>query len=101
MTTTARLTRRTALRRCASAGLAVPFVWRAHAHAAPSQSLYHASFGAAGMAMADIRSLTASRHVRLVAVADVDLARTAEVRKRFPHAHVSRIGASSWTRSET
>jgi predicted dehydrogenase len=58
-------------------------VVRAHA-AAPSETLYHASFGASGMALADIRSLTASRHVQLVAVADVDLRNTAEVKKQFP-----------------
>ena len=57
----ASITRRTALRRCAAAGLAAPFVFRAHAHAAPSETLYHASFGAAGMALADITSLTADR----------------------------------------
>ncbi len=40
------------------------------------------------MALADIRSLTASPHLRLVAVADVDMARTAEVRKQFPQARI-------------
>src|SRR5205814_3172679 len=35
-----------------------------------------------------IRSLTASRHVRLVAVADVDLRNTAEVKKQFPDVRV-------------
>jgi predicted dehydrogenase len=40
------------------------------------------------MAMADIRSLTASPHLRLVAVADVDLNRTAEVKKLFPDVRV-------------
>ncbi len=36
------------------------------------------------MAGADINSLTRSPNLRLVAVADVDLARTAEIRRRFP-----------------
>src|SRR5438270_13180809 len=78
------ITRRTALKRFAAAGLTAPFVFRRHATAAPSETLYHASFGAAGMAGADIGSLTGSKHLKLVAVADVDLARTAEVKKRFP-----------------
>ena len=52
------------------------------------ETLLHASFGAGGMALADISSLTASKHLRLVAVADVDLNRTAEVRKRFPNVRV-------------
>jgi predicted dehydrogenase len=81
--TTSRMTRRSVLR-LAAAGLAAPFVFRAHAHAAPSETLYHASFGASGMAGADINSLTNSKHVQLVAVADVDLNRTAEVKKKFP-----------------
>ncbi len=88
MTTRSRITRRVALQRLTAAGLAVPFVFKAHAHAKPSETLYHASFGANGMALSDIGSLTASRNLRLVAVADVDLGRTAEVQKRFPGVRV-------------
>jgi predicted dehydrogenase len=36
------------------------------------------------MAWADIQSLTAGKHVTLVAVAEVDLRRTREVKKKFP-----------------
>ena len=86
--TTSRITRRTALKRFAAAGLAAPFVFRAHATAAPSETLYHASFGASGMALADILSLTGSKHVKLVAVADVDLGRAAGIQKRFPDVKV-------------
>ncbi len=82
-----RITRRRALKRIAGAGLAVPFVFRAHA-AAPSETLYHASFGANGMALSDINSLTASKHLQLVAVAEVDLKRIGEVKKRFPNVKV-------------
>jgi predicted dehydrogenase len=85
--TTPRITRRTALK-AAAAGLAAPFVFRAHAHAAPSETLLHASFGASGMAGSDIGSLTVSKHLKLVAVADVDLTHTADVRKRFPDIRV-------------
>jgi predicted dehydrogenase len=85
--TTAKITRRAAIRGLAAAGLAAPFVRRAYA-AAPSETLNHASFGASGMAWSDIGSLTASPHLKLVAVADVDLARTAEVKKRFPDVRV-------------
>src|SRR5437868_8962213 len=84
---TSRLTRRAALGRLA-AGFAAPFVFRAHGHAAPAETVLHASFGAGGMAWSDIQSLAASRHLRLVAVAEVDLARTAAVRKHFPKARV-------------
>jgi predicted dehydrogenase len=83
----ATLTRRRALKRLA-AGFAAPFAFRLHAGAAPSETLHHASFGANGQALSDIGALTASPNLKLVAVADVDLNRTAEVRKRFPHAKV-------------
>src|SRR5579883_573559 len=79
--TSPRITRRRALKQ-AAACLAAPFVIRAHA-AAPSETVYHASFGASGMAFSDIGSLTASKHLKLVAVAEVDLNRVAEVKKRF------------------
>ena len=88
MTTKSSLTRRAALKTMAAAGIAAPYVFRTHAHAAPSETLIHASFGASGMALSDIGSLTQSKNLRLVAVADVDLGRTAEVRKRFPNVRV-------------
>jgi predicted dehydrogenase len=81
--TKSRITRRAALRRITAAGLAVPFVYRLHA-AAPAETVYHASFGAAGMAGSDIGSLTGSKHLTLVAVAEVDLARAAGIKKQFP-----------------
>jgi predicted dehydrogenase len=85
---TSPMTRRSALKQLAAAGLSAPYVFRAHATAAPSETLRHASFGASGMAMGDIRSLTASKYVKLVAVADVDLSRTAEVAKLFPDVRI-------------
>jgi predicted dehydrogenase len=78
------MTRRAALGRFVAAGLAAPFVFRAHAGAAPSETLYHASFGASGQALADIRALANPKKVKLVAVADVDLNRTADVKRQYP-----------------
>jgi predicted dehydrogenase len=88
MTTTANITRRLALKRLAAVGLAAPFVFRAHATAAPSETVLHASFGANGQALSDIHALAGSKNLKLVAVADVDLARTADVRKAFPDVKV-------------
>ena len=80
-----RVTRRSALKQWAAAGITAPLVMKADATAAPSETLYHASFGAAGMASSiDIRSLTASPHLKLVAVADVDLRNLDRVKARFP-----------------
>jgi hypothetical protein len=88
MSSSSRPTRRAALKQFAAAGLAAPFVFRRHATAAPSETVYHASFGANGMALSDIRSLTESKNLKLVAVADVDLSRTNEVKKRFPDVRI-------------
>lgn len=85
--TSRRITRRTALKG-ATAGIAAPFVFRAHAHAAPSETVLHASVGAGGMAEADIKSLTRNKHCKLVAVADVDSSRSGWVKKAFPGCQV-------------
>jgi len=83
----ARLTRRRFVQTTASV-LAVPYVWRLHGYAAPSETVLHASFGAGGMAASDINALTASKHLRLVAVAEVDESRLGNLQERFPHCTV-------------
>jgi len=83
-----RVTRRSALKQWAPAGIAVPFVMKRHATAAPSETLYHASIGASGMADADIISLTASPQLKLVAAADVDLKKLDRLRKSFPNVNI-------------
>jgi hypothetical protein len=77
------VSRRTALKAAATT-FAAPFVWRLHAHASPNETVLHASFGANGMAGADIGSLTASKNLKLVAVAEVDDAQVGDIKKRFP-----------------
>jgi predicted dehydrogenase len=81
-----RLTRRSALKNLAAAGagFAAPMVFRTHVGAAPSETVYHASFGTSGMARSDIGSITASKYVKLVAVADVDLRNAERIKKNFP-----------------
>jgi hypothetical protein len=86
--TNSRMSRRAAIRQFTATGLAAPMVFRRHASAAPSETVLHASFGASGMAGADIASLTASKYVKLVAVADVDLRNTAQIKKQFPDVRV-------------
>lgn len=82
-----RLTRRSALKSMLAASTA-PFVWRLHAHAAPIETVLHASFGASGMARSDINSLTASKNLKLVAVAEVDQNRIADLKSKFPDVRV-------------
>eukprot|EP01035_Chromulina_nebulosa_P056587 gene56587-77543_t len=72
----------------AAAGLALPYFAR-NAHAAePSKVLRHASFGASGMAWADIQAITSNKFVKLVAVADVDLSKVGEVKAAFPDVRI-------------
>jgi predicted dehydrogenase len=59
----------------------------AGAQAAP-QIVRHASIGASGMAWSDIQSFAKHPAFRLVAVADVDLARTDHVKQAFPEARL-------------
>lgn len=88
MATRCSVTRRQAIKALGAGIMVAPFVFRRHAMAAPSETLYHASFGASGMAWSDINSLAQSKHFKLVAVADVDLTHTAEVKKKFPDVKV-------------
>src|SRR5688572_24741814 len=78
------LSRRSFLKRLGTAGLAAPFVTRGLMAQSPNSVLRHASFGAGGMAWADIGQLTKFKEVQLVAVAEVDLNRTAELKQKFP-----------------
>lgn len=88
MTSTFRSSRRAFLRRVGAAGLAVPFVARYSWSASPNEILQHASFGASGMAAADLDSITRHPKVRLVAVADVDLPRADGLKAKFPELKV-------------
>lgn len=81
------ISRRAALKTIALAATS-PLVRPLRAQAPPSETLLHASFGASGMAFADLRSIAESKNVRLVAVADVDLRNVAEVKKLYPNVRV-------------
>jgi hypothetical protein len=83
MTSSLRGSHREFLRHVGVAGCAAPFVARCSWAASPNEILRHASFGASGMAAADIESITRHPKVRLVAVADVDLPRANELKQKF------------------
>ena len=76
--------RREFLKTVGTATLVAPFLTRDLIARPPSKVLRHASFGASGMAWADLTELTKSNRVQLVAVAEVDLKRTGDLKKRFP-----------------
>jgi Oxidoreductase family, NAD-binding Rossmann fold/Oxidoreductase family, C-terminal alpha/beta domain len=84
MKTRFRSDRRSFLKSIAVAGVASPFIGQKLFSAPPSQILRHASFGAAGMAWADIQAICSNPFVKLVAVAEVDLNRLTEVKAWYP-----------------
>ena len=90
------VTRRSFLKTLSAAGLTAPFVTRDLLARPPSSVLGHASFGAAGMAWEDLSQLARFKRVQLLAVAEVDLRRTEELKKRFPSTESTRTGASCW-----
>ena len=88
MKSTSHLNRRQFLGRIGAATLAAPFFTRHLMSAAPGGLVRHASFGASGMAGADLSSLTSNDWVRLVAVAEVDLNRVGDLKSRFPDVRI-------------
>jgi len=88
MNTNRSFSRRSFLKTVGAATLAAPFVTRGWAAQSPNSILQHASFGAGGMAWADINEFAKYKDFELVAVADVDLNHTVELKKKFPRARV-------------
>ncbi len=82
------LSRRSFLQQAAAAGIFAPAIARWSSAAPPSEKVRHASFGASGMAWADLSSLASHPKVELVCVAEVDLARADKVRQQFPMCRV-------------
>ena len=75
-------TRRSFLKTLGTAAIAAPFLTRHLLAQPPSRTLRHASFGAGGMAWADLTQIANCPNVEIVAICDVDLKRTIEARKR-------------------
>ena len=81
-------TRRAFLKNLGAAAIAAPFLTRHLLALPPSRTIRHASFGAGGMAWADLTQIANCPNVEIVAICDVDLHRTIEARKRFPKAKI-------------
>src|SRR3989449_8699304 len=82
------LTRRSFLKTIGAAALGAPFITRGLMAQSPNGMVRHASFGAAGMAWSDVTEFSKFPQFKLVAVAEVDLNRTAELKKKFPDVKV-------------
>jgi predicted dehydrogenase len=82
------LPRRRFLQQLSLITLTSPFVASGWLRSAPNSRLHHASFGASGMAFADLTALSRHPAVTVVAVAEVDQTRTGEVKQNFPNARI-------------
>ncbi len=60
----------------------------AYCRAQPSETVRHASFGANGMAWADLTAIASHPNVKLVCVAEVDEKRTDKIKEKFPECRV-------------
>src|SRR5436190_5597213 len=83
-------TRRSFLQELAAGIVVAPFVTRGLMAQSPNSVVNHASFGAAGMAMTDLKEIAKHPAVRIVAACDVDDERTKKFREKWPDARVYR-----------
>jgi predicted dehydrogenase len=81
-------TRRSFLKTLGTVTITAPFVTRGLMAQSPNSVLRHASFGAAGQAGHDLHEIGKFKEVRLVAVAEVDLKRTEQLKKDFPETKI-------------
>ncbi len=80
--------RRSFLKTVGVAALGAPFVTGCLTMRPASNVLRHACFGAGGMGRSDMHQLAECPGIEIVAICEVDLNRTAEVRKKFPKAKI-------------
>lgn len=88
MTQSRRSDRRLFLKSLGASAVALPLFSRNLISAPPSRTVRHASFGANGMAGADLQNIANHPAVQLVCAAEVDLGRLDVLKKRFPDGKV-------------
>jgi len=81
-------TRRNFLKTAGAVSLTAPLFVKNLMSAPASKTLRHASFGASGMAWADIQAICSNSFVKLVAVAEVDETKLTEVKAWYPDVRV-------------
>ena len=81
-------TRRAFLKQASIGAFAAPAFLRNLNAASPNEVVRHASFGASGMAGADLGEITSHPNVKLICVAEIDLGRAEGLKKRFPELRV-------------
>jgi predicted dehydrogenase len=80
--------RRSLLKLIGTSAASAPFISTRLMAQSPANTVRHASFGADGMAWADLTQIANCPNVEIVAICDVDLTRTVEARKKFPKARI-------------
>jgi predicted dehydrogenase len=80
--------RRAFLKGAAASSIALPFFVPRLFSAPASNRVIHASFGASGMAAADLAEITRHPNVQFVAVADVEPSKAATLKQKFPELRV-------------
>lgn len=85
-----KLTRRSFLQQLTASAALAPWVTAGLRAQSANSVVHHASFGCAGMAMADLKALSKHTALKVVAGCDVDEKRTVEFRKLFPDARIYR-----------
>ena len=82
------LSRRQFLNATATAALAFPFVATRSWAKSPNSAVRHVSFGANGMAFADLNAISKASNVEMIAAAEIDPARATRFAKAFPKAKI-------------
>ena len=80
--------RRSFLKSAALSTLAAPYFIPRLMSAPPSERVFHASFGAGGMARADLTSIISHKNVEFVAVTDVEPAKANDLKQKYPNLRV-------------
>ena len=88
MKSSPQFTRRSFLKATALTTLAAPFFIPRLMSAPPSERVFHASFGAGGMARADLSEIISHKNVEFAAVAEIEPAKANDLKKKYPNLRV-------------
>lgn len=88
MNSSPQFSRRSFLKATALTTIAAPFFIPRLLSAPPSERVFHASFGAGGMARADLSEIISHKNVEFAAVADVEPAKANDLKKKYPNLRV-------------
>ncbi len=88
MKSSPQFTRRSFLKATALTTLAAPFFIPRLMSAPPSERVFHASFGAGGMARADLSEIISHKNVEFAAVAEIEPAKANDLKKKHPNLRV-------------